>query len=171
MKHVVLVGMMGVGKTTIGRLVAQRLHRPFVDIDALIEATEGQPISSIFATKGEPYFRQREMETIRKVMNDPASVVSIGGGAYVNPVIRYLLKDPAVTFYLQANVETLLQRVGDGSTRPLLTQNGGNPAERLRTILQEREPVYILANYLIETDSLTPDQAAEMIAGYRSILE
>lgn len=175
MKHVVLVGMMGVGKTTIGRLVAERLHRPFLDSDALIEEAEGMPISELFATKGEPYFRQRELETIRKVVGDSAPVVlSIGGGAFMNPVIRFLLKDPAATFYLQARVEILVERVGSGATRPLLTQGTHATvplAERLGALLKEREPVYSQANYIIETEGLTAAQVTEAITGYRSVFE
>lgn len=169
MRHVVLVGMMGAGKTTIGRLVAERLQRPFVDSDTLIEEAEGRPISEIFARDGEPYFRQRELETIRKVVSkaDPV-VLSIGGGAFVSPVVRFLLKETATTFYLQAKVETLVQRVGSGATRPLL--HGEMPLEqRLRSLLKEREPIYTQANYIIETEELTPAQSAEAISGYRSV--
>lgn len=173
MKHVVLVGMMGVGKSTIGRLVAEKLQRPFVDSDVLVEQAEGKPISEIFADRGEAYFRQCELETIRKIVNDSAPVVlSIGGGAFISPVVRFLLKETATTFYLQAKVETLVQRVGSGATRPLLTQgaNGQVPLEeRLRTLLQEREPIYTQANYIIETEELTAAQAAEAITGYRSV--
>lgn len=175
MKHVVLIGMMGVGKTTIGRLVAERLQWPFIDSDALIEQAEGKPISEIFAEKGEPYFRQRELEVIRKVVNDSTPVVlSIGGGAFMNPVVRFLLKEMTATFYLQAGVETLIQRIGSVATRPLLSQgrHGEMPLEqRLRTLLQEREPTYSLANYLIETDGLTSTQITEAITGYHTVFE
>ncbi len=173
MKHVVLVGMMGVGKSTIGRLVAEKLQRPFIDSDVQIEQAEGKPISEIFADKGEAYFRQCELETIRRIVNESAPVVlSIGGGAFISPVVRFLLKETATTFYLQARVETLVQRVGSGATRPLLTQgaNGQVPLDvRLRTLLQEREPIYTQANYIIETEELTAAQAAEAITGYRSV--
>ncbi len=172
MKHVVLVGMMGVGKTTVGRYVAKRLQRSFVDTDALIEQQEGTTIANLFGTKGEPYFRQRELETIRKVIGDPASVISIGGGAFLNPVVRYLLKDPAVSFYLQATEETLILRVGSGSTRPLLTPQAEEKLDdRLRRLLKEREATYELANYTVETDDLTPEQVGDAVLSYGVLFE
>jgi shikimate kinase len=172
MKHVVLVGMMGVGKTTVGRYVAERLERRFVDTDALIEEKEGHSIPQIFAAHGEAHFRNLELKMIRHVMDSDSAVVSIGGGAFVNPAVRDVLKNFATTFYLQATPETLILRIGTGETRPMLTQNAPAGKEqidaRLRKLLVEREPIYELADYTIATDDLACEQVGEAIVGYRS---
>ncbi len=172
MKHVVLVGMMGVGKSTVGRYLAARLERPFIDTDSLIEKQEGAAIAQIFASKGESYFRQLEIETIQKILNEPSAVISIGGGAFISPVVRFLLKDPAVTFYLQAKAETLIQRVGNGATRPMLTHGVQESVpDRFRRLLAERASTYELANHTIESDTLSPEQVGDAILKYRTAFE
>ncbi len=141
-RPVVLVGMMGVGKTSIGRKLAGLLHVPFVDADEEIERAAQMTISEIFAQFGEPYFRDGERRVIARLIDGPGTrrVIATGGGAFVNPETRALILEKAIAVWLDSDIEVLLERVGRKDTRPLLRQ--GDPREILTRLKAEREPAY-----------------------------
>ena len=155
--------MMGAGKSTVGRELASRLGRRFVDTDADIERAAGCSVAEIFASEGEGGFRGREREAV-EALRGSGAVVALGGGAVTQPEVRAALAGCGVTVYLRAAPETLLARVRDAEARPLLA--GLGPAERLervRALLAEREAAYTSAALCIDTDSLGPDELAEAI--------
>lgn len=141
-RPVVLVGLMGVGKSSIGRKLAHLLHMPFVDADDEIESAAQMSIAEIFTQFGEPYFRDGERRVIARLMDEPGTkrVIATGGGAFVNPETRALILQKAITVWLDSNLDVLLDRVGRKNTRPLL-QNG-DPREILGRLKAEREPAY-----------------------------
>lgn len=143
-RPIALVGMMGVGKSSVGRKLAQVLGLPFVDADEAIEAAAKMPISEIFARFGEPYFRDGERRVIARLFDQAPdgrpAVIATGGGAFVNPETRRLILDRAIAVWLDSDVETLLDRVGRKDTRPLLRQ--GDPREILTRLRDERAPFY-----------------------------
>lgn len=143
-RPIVLVGMMGVGKSSIGRKLAQVLGMPFVDADDAIEQAAKMSIPEIFATYGEPYFRDGERRVIARLIEQVDAgrprVIATGGGAFVNPETRRLILDKAIAVWLDSDVETLLERVGRKDNRPLLRQ--GDPREILARLRSERAPFY-----------------------------
>lgn len=143
-RPLVLVGMMGVGKTTIGRKLATMLHLPFVDADEEIERAAHMPISEIFATYGEPYFRDGERRVIARLIGAgrhvDRKVLSTGGGAFVDPSTRALVLEKAIAVWLDSDVATLVERVARKDNRPLLRT--GDPHEILTRLRDEREPFY-----------------------------
>ena len=143
-RPVVLVGMMGVGKTTVGRKVATLLDLPFVDADEEIERAAQMSIPEIFGQYGEPYFRSGERRVIARLVGEgtrgDAKVLATGGGAFVDPATRALVLERAISVWLDSDVETLLERVGRKDNRPLLKQ--GNPREILTRLRNERRPFY-----------------------------
>ena len=145
-----LVGFMGTGKSTIGRRVAQLVGLRFIDSDDAIEKSQGRPISEIFATEGEPYFRQLELEFIESGHPSHGCVVSCGGGLVVQPGMTDLLRKKGVVVSLFASPETILRRTSGNSNRPLL--NVEDPEQRIRDMLAEREPHYLAAGSSIMTD-------------------
>jgi shikimate kinase len=141
-RSIVLVGMMGAGKSSIGRRLAQRLGIPFVDADAKIEeAHAGVTIAEIFANYGEPYFRSGEQRVIARLLDDGPQVLATGGGAYMNAETRAAIRQKGVSVWLKADFEVLMRRVKRRATadRPMLQ---GDPAERVRHLMAERYPVY-----------------------------
>lgn len=158
-----LVGMMGAGKSTVGRELARRLGRRFVDSDDEIERAAGASVAEIFAGEGEASFRRREREAVRALRGSGA-VVALGGGAMAQPALRRMLAGCGVVVYLRAAPETLLARVGDAEARPLLA--GLGPSERLervRALLAERAAAYAEAGLSVDTDGLEPAEVAERI--------
>jgi shikimate kinase len=141
-RPVVLVGLMGVGKSSIGRKLASLLHMPFVDADEEIERAAQMSISEIFDQFGEAYFRDGERRVIARLIDGPGSrkVIATGGGAFVNPETRRLILDKAVAIWLDSELDVLVDRVGRKETRPLL--RNGNPREILARLKAEREPAY-----------------------------
>ncbi|MDT0508118.1 shikimate kinase [Novosphingobium sp. MMS21-SN21R] len=143
-RPVVLVGMMGVGKTTVGRKLATMLHLPFVDADEEIEKAAYMPISEIFSTYGEPYFRDGERRVIARLIGEgrhvDRKILSTGGGAFVDPATRSLILNKGIAVWLDSDVDTLMERVGRKSNRPLLRT--GNPREILTRLKTERESFY-----------------------------
>jgi shikimate kinase len=147
-RPIVLVGMMGVGKSSVGRKLAQALNLPFVDSDEAIEQAAQMSIPEIFTTYGENYFRDGERRVIARLMdqNGPhkdgrrPSVIATGGGAFVNEGTRALILDRAIAVWLDCDTDTLYERVGRKGNRPLLQQ--GNPREVLARLRSEREPFY-----------------------------
>lgn len=160
-ENIALIGFMAVGKSAIGRILAKKLRRRFVDLDALIEKTEGMKIREIFTAKGESYFRQLEKRVLEEVLSREGQIIATGGGAVMDDDNLRLLRDKALLVGLTASVDVLLARAGNGTKRPLLA--GANRRERIEALLQEREPRYAQARALIDTSDLTVDQVAEKI--------
>jgi shikimate kinase len=147
---IVLVGLMGVGKSTVGRRLAQRLALPFADADHEIERAAGMPITEIFARFGEPYFREGERRVIARLMDGTPKVIATGGGAFINDHTRALVLDQALAVWLDAEVEVLVDRVRRRDTRPLL--RGRDPGEVLRDLAAVRNPLYALAHIRITSN-------------------
>lgn len=143
-RPIVLVGLMGSGKTTVGKRLAARLHWPFVDADAEIEAAAQMPISEIFARFGEAHFRDGERRVIARLMDSGgrshARVIATGGGAFVDPETRALILAEATAIWLDASIDTLAARVSKRNTRPLLV--GKDPRVVLTELLEKRAPCY-----------------------------
>ena len=156
-KTIALVGLSGVGKSSIGRRLAAALGMPFRDADAEVEAAAGRPIAEIFAQYGEQAFRDGERRVIARLLNEPPHVLATGGGAFMNPDTRRLIKERAVSVWLKADIEVLARRVARKENRPLLA--GKNPAEVLAAQARERYPAYSEADIAIETGD-TPHQTA-----------
>jgi len=145
----VLIGAPGAGKSTIGRRVAERLKVPFVDTDALIEEESGMSVSEMFVELGEPEFRLREEDAVRRALSEQTGVVALGGGAILSESTRQLLAEHTVV-WLRVNVSDAASRVGMNQARPLLL---GNVRGRLTQLLNERTPLYeSVASVTIETD-------------------
>ena len=160
--HLVLIGLMGAGKTTVGMECARRLGRPFVDTDDVIVKHAGMSVDEIFATQGEPGFRRLEREVVADVAASPEPlVVACGGGAAVDPDNRRALRVSGVVVWLQAPAATLAERVGDGATRPLLR---GDPAGALARLERLREPAYDAAAHArVETAGLDVAAVADAV--------
>lgn len=148
-RSIVLVGMMGAGKTSVGKRLAQRLGLPFVDADAEIEAGARMTIPEIFERFGEPYFRDGERKVIARLLDEGQKVLATGGGAYMNAATRERIAASGVAVWLKPEVEVLLRRVRKRSNRPLLQT--ADPETTLRRILDERTPTYSLADVTIES--------------------
>jgi len=146
-RSIVLVGMMGAGKSSIGRRLASRLGLTFVDADSEIEAAAGMSIPEIFATHGEPYFRSGEARVIARLLEHGPQVLATGGGSFMNPDTRAAIRRNGVSVWLKAEFEVLVRRVRRRSAdRPMLQ---GDPAERLRHLIDERYPVYAEADITV----------------------
>lgn len=161
MKNIVLIGFMGTGKTCVGRLLAYRLNRPFIDTDKKIEAECGMPISDIFTVFGEAYFRRQEKMVISKVSRYTNSVIATGGGAVLYPANIARLKQNGVVIALTASLDAILERTGRRNIRPLL--NCENRKGKIAGLLQEREKLYNLADFSIDTSDSTPQQVIDTI--------
>ncbi len=149
-RSIVLVGMMGVGKSSIGRRLATRLNVPFVDADAEIEKQASMSISDIFARHGEADFRRGEARIIARLLDSGPQVLSTGGGAVMNAETRQAIKAKGVSIWLTAELEVLMRRINKRKNdRPMLQTD--DPAARLRELLVEREPVYALADITVQS--------------------
>lgn len=158
---IVLVGMMGSGKTAVGRALSTRLNRPFYDSDAIIEQQTGRTISSFFAEEGEAAFRAQEATTVQDLLGRAPAVLSLGGGALITPEVREAVKRQAFSIWLNASLSTLLKRLANDTRRPLLQQ--GDKAETLARLIQEREPYYAMADLTIDPDGATIEGVADSI--------
>lgn len=147
---VALVGMMGAGKSSIGRRLAARLNVAFKDADTEIESAAGCSISQIFERFGEPAFRDGERKVIARLLTEPPHIMATGGGAFMDATTRAGLKDGAVTIWLKAPIEVLLARTQRRDNRPLL--KAGNPRETLERLLTERAPTYGEADYTLDSE-------------------
>lgn len=154
-RSIVLVGLMGAGKSTVGRRLAGRLSLPFVDADAEIEAAAGMTVGEIFAGFGEPYFRDGERRVIARLVDGSAKVIATGGGAFVDERTRVLVLEQALTIWLDAEVEVLVERVRRRDTRPLLRDR--DPGEVLRELAARRNPLYALAHLRVPSDHAPHD--------------
>src|SRR5688500_17671138 len=160
-RSVVLVGMMGAGKSSIGRRLAARLGVPFVDADTEIEKAAGMTIADIFATHGEPYFRAGEARVIARLLESGPQVLATGGGAFMNPETRAAIHDKGVSVWLRASVEVLLRRIKRRSDRPLL--KNGDPADTLKRLIEERYPTYAEADITVESREVAHDTIVDEI--------
>jgi len=166
-----LVGMMGAGKSTVGERLAERLGRPFVDSDALICEQAGKPIAEIFEHEGERAFRALEAEVVERAGDDGA-VVALGGGAAAQPGAAGRLAARGTLVYLRARPETLLERIGDPGSRPLLAGLGvAERLARIEALLAEREPAYASARVIVDVDEWDEAAVAEQIAATLESLE
>jgi shikimate kinase len=155
-RSIVLVGMMGVGKSSVGRRLAARLAISFVDADAEIEKAAGMSIAEIFARHGEAYFRSGEARVIARLLESGPQALATGGGAFMNADTRALIKLKGISIWLRAEVEVLLRRTGKRrNDRPLLQT--ADPAETLRALLAEREPTYALADLTVQSREVAHD--------------
>ena len=171
-KHVTLIGMMGAGKSTVAPHLAKRLGREVIEIDTRIEQQEGMPISEIFIAKGEAYFRRAEREYIAKLIDEPAAILSLGGGAFQWDGTRELLLDKTVVFYLSASMDILCSRLQAATaTRPLLNIPGIDLQQTVADLLERRGAYYGLAHYRVETDFNDPEEVAQAIANLREAYE
>ncbi len=146
-RSVVLVGMMGAGKSTIGRRLSLRLRLPFLDADTEIEAAAGMSIPDIFETHGEPHFRDGEARVIARLLDSGPAVLATGGGALMREETRNRIRDKAVSIWLKADADTIMKRVKRRADRPLLQT--ADPAGTVGRLIEEREPVYQRADITI----------------------
>jgi shikimate kinase len=168
-KPIVLVGMMGAGKTSVGRHLAQKLGLPFIDADGEIESAAQATITEIFERDGEAAFRSGERRVIARLLDGPVCVLATGGGAFMTPETRAKIHERAISVWLRADLDLLARRVGRRRDRPLL--NHGNPRDTLARLLAVRNPVYAEADIVIDSGEQTPDEVAEaLIAALRSFL-
>jgi shikimate kinase len=151
-RPIVLVGLMGAGKTTIGRRLATRLDLPFRDADQEIEAAAGMAVSDIFATYGEPSFRDGERRVIARLLTEGPMVLATGGGAYMCPETRTRIAESGISVWLKVDHDTLMRRVRRRSHRPLL-QNP-DPEATMRRLMAERYPVYALADMTVDSQDM-----------------
>lgn len=142
-RSVVLVGMMGAGKSSVGRRLAFRLGVPFVDADNEIESAAGMTIPEIFAKHGEAYFRAGEARVIARLLDQGPQVLATGGGAVMDPQTRALIRDKGISIWLKADVEVLLKRTKRRSDRPLV--------DRIKDLMPQREPIYALSDLVVQS--------------------
>lgn len=158
--QIVLVGPMGVGKTTVGELLADRLGTAFRDTDADIVAAQGREISDIFVDEGEPYFRELEREAVRAAVQEHTGVLALGGGAILDESTRALL-GPHPVVYLSMDVEEAVKRTGLNQARPLLAVN---PRKQWRELMDARRQLYAeVARAVVATDDRTPEEVAQAV--------
>lgn len=158
-RPLVLVGMMGAGKTTVGRRLAARLNRQFLDSDEEIEKAAQMTIPEIFEQRGEPEFRAGETRVIARVLKDKGVVLATGGGAFVNADTRALVKAEALSIWLKAEVDILFERVSRRSNRPLLKT--ANPRATLEKLIEDRYPIYAEADVTV----ISRDVPQDVVAG------
>ena len=151
-KNLVLTGMMGVGKSTIGKNLANKLSYTFLDIDRIIEEKEGSTINIIFKNKGENYFRMLENKTTITELKKDSSVISLGGGAFLNKNIRRAVKKSSISFWLDINLNILINRLKRSKKRPLLFKK--NIGEAIGKIYFERKKIYSEADFKVRCDKL-----------------
>lgn len=148
-RSIVLIGLMGAGKTAVGRRLANKLDLPFLDADTEIEMAAGASISEIFAEHGEAYFRQGERKVISRLLEGGPQVLATGGGAYMNADTRTAIKARGLSVWLKADVKVLLKRVGRRGNRPLLAR--GNPEGVMQRLMDQRYPIYARADVTVES--------------------
>lgn len=160
-RSIVLVGIMGAGKSSIGKRLASRLNLPFVDADREIEAAAGSSIEDIFEMHGEAAFREGEHRVIKRLLEGPIQVVATGGGAYMDERTRKLIEDTGRSIWLKADIDVLLSRVTRRDHRPLLKT--GDPREIMQRLMAERYPVYANAAITVESKDGPHEEVVEAI--------
>jgi len=154
---------MAVGKSAIGRTLAKKLRRRFVDLDRVIERAEGSKVREIFEHKGEAYFRQLEKQALADVLEENNQVIATGGGVILDDQNLQILREKALLIGLSAEMDVLLARAGDATKRPLL--QGSNRREKIEILLRQRAARYAQAHVTIDTSNLTVDQVVKKIMG------
>ena len=160
-KNLVLLGMMGVGKSTLGKIVAKKLNLKFVDTDLNIEKKWSMKISEIFENKGEDFFRIEEEKEVLECLKKNKIVLALGGGAFMNKNIRNLILKNSLSFWLNLNLKTVNKRVKWNKKRPLL--NHQNTEEIIKKLYSERKNIYKLAKYKINCDKISKEKIVEKI--------
>lgn len=160
-RSVVLVGLMGAGKTTVGRRLARRLDLAFVDTDAEIEKAAGETIPEIFERRGEATFRTGERRVIARLLGEGPCVLATGGGAFMDPLTRANIAARGISVWLKADLDVLMKRVGKRGDRPLL--QSGDPRETMKRLMDERYPVYAGADITIESLEGPHDAVVEQV--------
>ena len=160
-KSLVLTGMMGVGKSTIGRLLAKKLRFKFIDVDRLIERQEKRSIKKIFDVDGEEYFRKIEEKVTLKILKNKSSIIALGGGAFINNEIRKEIIKNCCSIWLNLSLELLIKRYKRNNKRPLLERN--NLESEVKKILQSRKKIYALANFKINCDNMNKKDVVQKI--------
>jgi shikimate kinase len=158
-RSIVLVGMMGAGKSTIGRRLSSRLGMPFLDADAEIEAAAGMSIPDIFESRGEPDFRDGEARVIARLLDSGPAVLATGGGAFMRKETRDRIRDKAVSIWLKVDADVIMRRVKRRSDRPLLQT--ADPEATVGRLISEREPVYRQANLTILSRDVPHEKIVE----------
>jgi shikimate kinase len=163
-RSIVLIGMMGVGKSSIGRRLGARLSIPFIDADAEIEKAAGMSIADIFARHGETAFRSGESRVIARLLDSGPQVLATGGGAIMNPETRALIKEKGISVWLSAELDLLMRRISKRKVeRPML--HTADPAATLRELLAEREPIYAQADLAVQSREVPHDAVVAEIVG------
>ena len=160
-RTIVLVGLMGAGKTKIGRRLAARLNLPFFDSDEEIESAAGETIEEIFANRGEAVFRDGERRVITRLLQGPVHVLSTGGGAFMDPATRRIIAARGVSVWLRAGLDVLFARVSRRSNRPLLKTP--NPKAVLAELIERRHPIYAEADVTVDSGEGPPDATASRV--------
>ncbi|WP_129793143.1 shikimate kinase [Sphingosinicella sp. CPCC 101087] len=160
-RSIALIGLMGAGKSSVGRRLARRLRLPFIDSDAEIEEAAGLAVAEIFARYGEPYFRDGERRVIARLAAGPPRIIATGGGAFVDPETRALLLERCTVIWLNAGIETLAERVGRNDCRPLL--RGKDPHALLAQLADARNPLYAQAHIRVESDRGPAERVVDRI--------
>jgi shikimate kinase len=160
-RTVALVGLMGAGKSAIGKRLAQRLALPFVDADDEIERAAGCTIAEFFERYGEAEFRAGERRVITRLLDGPLHILSTGGGAYMDPETREIMRARALTVWLRADLDVLFDRVRRRTHRPLL--RGGDPKELLGRLMEQRYPVYAQADLVVESTAQPVERTTEEV--------
>lgn len=170
-RSIVLVGLMGAGKSCIGRLLAGALRLPFVDADKEIEAAAGCSIEDIFAAHGEAAFRDGERRVIARLMTQPKMVLATGGGAFMDPDTRKLIREHATSLWLRADADLLVRRTSRRNNRPLLKR--GDPHQILTRLIEERYPLYAEADVVVDSVDGPPEmtlaRAMEALGRYYAL--
>lgn len=158
MDHIILTGFMGTGKTTVGKILAGRLSRAFVDIDGKVADGEGREISAIFAAEGEEYFRHLERKAIKDALEGERKVISTGGGALLGN--RDILEAGGLLICLTASAGEIVKRIAKGEDRPLLA---GDPEEKIKALFSARRDMYQQVSVIIDTEGKSPEEVASEI--------
>lgn len=160
-KNIFLVGFMGAGKTTVGRILARKLGWRYCDADKVIETVAGKTVSEIFSSRGEIHFRDLESDTLSSLAGKTKQVIATGGGAVMREENREAMKKGGAVIYLKAPMSVIWERVRHSKTRPLL--NVDNPFDAAEELLRKRAPFYETADITIDTENLAPEEAAAEI--------
>src|SRR5262247_1421039 len=162
-RAIVLVGMMGAGKSSIGRRLAQRLEIPFVDADSEIEIAAGMSIEDIFATRGEPEFRAGEARVIARLLEGGTQVIATGGGAFMNADTRVAIRAKGISVWLKADFDVLMRRIKRRNDRPLLKTD--DPEAKLRELIDLRYPTYELADLTVQSRDVVHEKIVDEMIG------
>ena len=159
-KNIVLLGMMGSGKSTIGGLIAKKLNVKLIDIDRKIEKMQNQKISQIFEHKGEAYFRELEFDVTIQFLNNDNKIISIGGGAFMNKELRKIIRQKSLTFWLHWSADTLIKRIKNNEKRPVVKDM---EYADIKKLISERNKIYNFSDYKIICENLKKAEIVEKI--------